>query len=154
MREREWEIIFLRKAEALRRYLREARAARIFLTLLCRADSAVDAVKALKGSHQGLPARWFLGRTLARFERELEGMSLAIEDNGSPDEMCSAWKRRWTARPCAANRAILKNPPGKESGPFYPQIQTGFPQIIDNEQVPFIHSAGICAIRSKKRARL
>jgi len=91
MREKEWELIFLRKAEALRRYLREApRCPDLFLTLLCSADNADPfLVKELKASHPGLTcALVSMGRTLDEVPgEELEGMSLALEDNGSPDEI-------------------------------------------------------------------
>lgn len=91
MREKEWEIISFRRPEALRRYLREApRCPDMFLTILMSADS-VDAtlVRELRATHAAMVcALVACGRSLDELSpEETAGMTLALEDNGAPDEI-------------------------------------------------------------------
>jgi signal transduction histidine kinase len=91
MREREWELIFFKRPEALRRYLREApRCPDMLLTMLLGADTIeTNLHHELKLTHSGMSiALVTSGRSLDEIPTgELMGIDLSMEDNGAPDEV-------------------------------------------------------------------
>jgi len=91
MREKEWELIFFKRPEALRRYLREApRCPDMMLTMLLGADS-IDAnlTKELKETHRAMSLTLVTsGRSLDEIPTgDLMGIDLSMEDHGAPDEV-------------------------------------------------------------------
>jgi signal transduction histidine kinase len=91
MREKEWELIFFKRPEALKRYLREApRCPDMLLTMLLGADS-IDAnlTKELKTAHKTMAFSLVTsGRNLDELPTcDLKGMDLSMEDHGAPDEV-------------------------------------------------------------------
>jgi signal transduction histidine kinase len=91
MREKEWELIFFKRPEALRRYLREApRCPDMMLTMILGAD-AVDAnlTKELRETHHEMAlALVTSGRSLDEIPTsDIAGIDLSLEDHGAPDEV-------------------------------------------------------------------
>jgi signal transduction histidine kinase len=89
MREKNWELIFFKRPEALRRYLREApRRPDLFLTVLLGADTVdCSMITELRESSKGmLFALYAVNRNLEELPQEsVSCMDAAIEDHTSPD---------------------------------------------------------------------